>query len=161
MIFEAAMLAPWYGCACCSKFTDQSPQQSGTGIDRASGGIDRTRIQRRRNLHSPSGKKKPRNWLQKILQKFDNSKNVIARHGVINNLIAAHAYQNLTTLSTADILHELRALQNIGIMYCEGNGARSIQSNLKTLHIPVFHVVKDLSQEPSICCRLSRNPQSP
>ena len=66
-------------------------------------------------------------------------------HDVINNTITDHPFDPRTPLSSAQLLKKIRALKQIvGVVYCEQEDAPGIQSELKTLNIPVVNVVKDL-----------------
>ena len=66
-------------------------------------------------------------------------------HDVINNTTPDHPFDPRTPLSSAQLLKEIRALKQIvDVVYCEREGAPGIQLELKTLHIPVVNVVKDL-----------------
>ena len=66
-------------------------------------------------------------------------------HDVINNTVTDHPFDPQTPLSSAQLLKEIRGLKQIvGVVYCEREGAPGIQSELKTLNIPVVNVVKDL-----------------
>ena len=66
-------------------------------------------------------------------------------HDVINNIITVHTFDPRTALSSAQLLNYIRALKQIvGVVYCEREGAPGIQSELKTLNIPVVNVVKGL-----------------
>ena len=64
---------------------------------------------------------------------------------MISNKITKHPYEKRNLLTTAELLSEIRALQQInGIIYRLCECADDIHYELKTLLIPIVHVVKDL-----------------
>ena len=66
-------------------------------------------------------------------------------HEVINKTITDHPFDPRTPLSSAQMLKEIRALKQIvSVVHCDREGAPDIQSELKTLNIPVVNVIKDL-----------------
>ena len=88
---------------------------------------------------------KNRKDLQKILKNFDAEETIIVWRNVINNTITKHPYEKRNTLTTAELLSEIRALPQIaGIIYLVREGADDIHNELKTLPIPSVHVIKDL-----------------
>ena len=103
------------------------------------------------NVYSDTGiclhplARNPRKLLQNILKGFDYGQEIIVWHDVVNNTITDHPFDPRTPLSSAQLLKEIWALKQIvGVVYCEREGASGIQSELKTLKIPVVNEVKDL-----------------
>ena len=103
------------------------------------------------NVYSDTGiclhplAKNPKKSLQNIIKNFDYGQEFIVWDDVINNTITDHPFDPRTHRSSAQLLKEIRALKQIvGVVYCEREGAPGIQSELKTLNIPVVNVVKDL-----------------
>ena len=64
---------------------------------------------------------------------------------MLNNTITKHPYEKRNPLTSAELLSDIRALPQIAcIIYCVREGADDIHIKLKTLPIPIVHVVKDL-----------------
>ena len=94
---------------------------------------------------STSTCKKPKEIATEHHQRFRLRQEFIVWHDVINNTTTDHPFDPRTPLSSAQLLKKIRVLKQIvGVVYCEREGAPGIQSELKTLNIPVVNVVKDL-----------------
>ena len=66
-------------------------------------------------------------------------------HDVINNTTTKQPYDKRNPLATAELLSEIRTLsKKAGKNYYVREGADELHNELKTIPIPIVHVVKDV-----------------
>lgn len=110
-------------------------------------------ISKRLSKHTRSDKgvslnpysKNKKKTLQKIITQEKIKDSIIVWHDIINNTITDHPYDPRRPLTVPELLTEIRAIpQIVGIAYCHREGSPNIYQTLKTLEIPVVHLVTDL-----------------